>query len=78
MSLERLLAWAATAAAVVVVWVGRRGVAVPPDRIVALALGAVAALPLAVVLLLGWLSGLGAGTGTETGTGAGGETGDGG
>ncbi|PSP80528.1 hypothetical protein BRC88_04740 [Halobacteriales archaeon QS_4_69_225] len=77
MTAERLFAWAATAAAVVVVWVGRRGVAVPPDRIVALALGTVAALPLAVVLL-GWLSGLGAGTGTETGTGAGGETGDGG
>ena len=77
MSLERLLAWAATAGCVAVVRVGRRGIAAPPDRIVTLALGAVAALPLAVVLL-GWLSGLGAGTGTETGTGAGGETGDGG
>ena len=73
MSLERLLAWAATAGCVAVVWVGRRGVAAPPDRVVALALGAVAALPLAVVLL-GWLSGLGAGTGS----GAGGEAGDGG
>ena len=73
MSLERLLAWAATAGCVAVVRVGRRGIAAPPERIVALALGAVAALPLAVVLL-GWLSGLGAGTGS----GAGGETGDGG
>ena len=73
MSLERLLAWAATAGCAAVVWVGRRGIAAPPDRIVALALGAVATLPLAVVLL-GWLSGLGAGTGT--GTRAGGETGD--
>lgn len=73
MSLERLLAWAATAGCVAVVRVGRRGIAAPPDRVVALALGAVAALPLAVVLL-GWLSGLGAGTGTR----AGGETGDGG
>ena len=71
MSLERLLAWAATAGCAAVVWVGRRGVAAPPDRIVALALGAVAALPLAVVLL-GWLSGLGAGTGTETGAETGG------
>ncbi|PSQ34750.1 hypothetical protein BRD05_06525 [Halobacteriales archaeon QS_9_70_65] len=75
MSLERLLAWAATAGCAAVVWVGRRGIAAPPDRIVALALGAVATLPLAVVLL-GWLSGLG--TGTGTGTRAGGETGDGG
>ena len=71
MSLERLLAWAATTGCVAAIWVGRRGIAAPPDRTVALALGAVAALPLAVVFL-GWLSGLGAGTGT----GAGGETGD--
>ena len=77
MSLERLLAWAAAAGCVAVVRVGRRGIAAPPDRVVALALGAAAALPLAVVLL-GWLSGLCAGTGIETGTGAGGETGDGG
>jgi len=59
---ERVLAWAAAVACVAVFWAGlTRPVPAPSGRLVAIGLGTVVALPLAVVFL-GWLSGLRGGT----------------
>ncbi|WP_254839685.1 hypothetical protein [Natronomonas marina] len=62
MTAERLFAWAAALVCAAVFWVGyTRGAPTPPEREVAVALGVVVALPLAVVFL-GWLSSLRSGT----------------
>jgi hypothetical protein len=58
---ERLFAWTAAAAAVAVTWLGYTALPAPSERSVALGLGAVAALPLAVVFLA-WASSFRGGT----------------
>ena len=59
MTAERLLAWTAAAVAVAVTWVGATaGVPTLPERTVVVGLGAVAALPLAVVAVT-WLVSVG-------------------
>jgi len=59
MTAERLLAWTAAVAAVTVAWVGATaGIPTLPERTVVVGLGAVAALPLAVVAVT-WLVSIG-------------------
>ena len=58
MTAERLFAWTAAVTVVAVARVGATSLPALPERPVALGLGAVAALPLAVVLL-GWLVSIG-------------------
>ena len=57
MTAERLFAWTAAVAAVVVAWFGYTSLPTLSERSVAVSLGVLAALPLAVVFL-GWLSSL--------------------
>lgn len=61
MTAERLFAWTAAVACVAVAWAGYTSLPALPERSVVVGLGAVAALPLAVVLL-SWLSSLRGGT----------------
>ena len=59
MTAERLLAWTAAVAAVAVAWVGATaGVPTLPERTVAVGLGTLACLPLAVVAVI-WLVSVG-------------------
>ena len=62
MTAERVLAWATAVACVAVFWASLTGpTPVPSGRLVAIGLGTVVAMPLAVVFLR-WLSGLRGGT----------------
>ena len=61
MTAERLFAWTAAAAAIAVSWLGYTALPAPSERSVALGLGAVAALPLAVVFFA-WASSFRGGT----------------
>ncbi len=56
MTAERLAVWLAAVGCVAVTWLGYAGgVPTPPERLVAIGLGVVVALPLAVVVLA-WCS----------------------
>ena len=61
MTAERLFAWTAAAAVVAVTWLGYTALPAPSERSVALGLGGLVFLPLAVVFLA-WASSFRGGT----------------